>query len=128
MKITKKNERPTFARNVVLRRFELSITGEQLAERANVPYPTLAKIEAGISGGNPRTKEKIAKALGMTVDDLNTPSKAQSEAKDYEGKADLLGAIVMRLSFLDEDQLRAVLNTVEGLEVARSSTSTAKRL
>lgn len=70
MKKTKKAEKPAFAKNIVLRRKALGWSATVLAEKAEIPYPTLRDIEAGYNAGKEVTKNKIAKALGASISDL----------------------------------------------------------
>lgn len=46
------------------------MTDKELAERAGVALPTLAKIKAGKRSAKPATVGKIARALGVDVTDL----------------------------------------------------------
>lgn len=68
--ISIKKEKSTFAKNVVARRKALGWGADDLADNAKIGLQTVREIEAGISGGWQSTKEKIAKALGCTVEDL----------------------------------------------------------
>lgn len=52
-------------------RLKNNLTQEKLAIEASVPYTTLTKIESGvIKKPAVQTIAKIAKALGMTIDEL----------------------------------------------------------
>ena len=47
------------------------LTQEQLAKKANLPYATLTKIESNvITKPSIQTVTKIAKGLGVTIDEL----------------------------------------------------------
>lgn len=70
MKKTGKREKPIFAKNVIARRKSLKWSGHKLAEMADIPYPTLRDIEAGINAGRDETKRAIAKALGTNLSAL----------------------------------------------------------
>jgi DNA-binding XRE family transcriptional regulator len=72
LKKTKKTtkQKSILARNIIQGRERLGMSAEEFAELAGIPYPTLRDIEADISGGRQSTKEKIAKALGVGVEDL----------------------------------------------------------
>lgn len=72
-----KKEKPLLAKNIVARRKALGWKNANiLAEKAKIPYGTLRDIEAGYSGGQPDTREAIAKALGCSVNDLYQDSSA----------------------------------------------------
>lgn len=52
-------------------RKENSLTQDSLARKANIPYTTLTKIESNvITKPSIQTVEKIAKGLGITIDNL----------------------------------------------------------
>lgn len=52
-------------------RSKLSITQEELAIKAGIPYTTLSKIESGqVKNPTISTLKKIADALSVAVDDL----------------------------------------------------------
>ena len=52
-------------------RKEKKFTQDSLARRSDVPYTTLTKIEANvITKPSIQTVEKIAKGLGITIDNL----------------------------------------------------------
>jgi len=52
-------------------RKKLGLTQEQLAQKAEIPYATLIKIENGhVVNPTINTLQKIALALGVTVDEL----------------------------------------------------------
>ena len=59
------------AENIKRYRKERDLSQDNLARKADVTYSTLSKIEAGYNQ-NPRVKtvQKIAIALGVTIDDL----------------------------------------------------------
>lgn len=65
-----KREKPPFALNIIARRKGLGWNAHQLAEMAEIPYPTLRDIEGGVNAGREDTKSKIAKALKCSVADL----------------------------------------------------------
>jgi transcriptional regulator with XRE-family HTH domain len=59
------------AANIKRYRIKNGLSQEQLAQKAGVTYSTLAKLESGVNQ-NPKVKtlQQIAKALGVTLDDL----------------------------------------------------------
>jgi len=54
-------------------RMAAGYTQAQLAERAGIPLGTYKTIEAGYKTGRLPTVLKIARALGLTVEDLFAP-------------------------------------------------------
>jgi transcriptional regulator with XRE-family HTH domain len=52
------------------RRKELGLSRQELAERAGVPYPTLAQIETAYRKASPTRLRVIAEALGLSSADL----------------------------------------------------------
>lgn len=112
METTKKRprEKPVFARNVVSLRKAKGWSQHRLAEESGVAHPTIRDIEAGISGGWPKTRMAIAKALGVaeSVLHMENPTAPVTETKDQ-----LVGQLIRLLPALDERQLRAILNMVE---------------
>jgi len=67
----KSNNKSIIAENIKKYRNRLGISQDRLSKLADVTYNTIIKIEAG-TNKNPtiETLSKIAKALGVTVDDL----------------------------------------------------------
>ena len=65
------NHLSPLAKNIKKRRNELGISQDKLSKLANVTLHTLTKIESGATA-DPRieTVNKIANALGVTLDDL----------------------------------------------------------
>lgn len=52
-------------------RAKKDLTQDELAKKADIPYPTLAKIESGaVQNPSIDTVTKIAAGLGISVDDL----------------------------------------------------------
>ena len=52
-------------------RAKKDMTQDELAKKADIPYPTLAKIESeAVQNPSIDTVTKIAAGLGITVDDL----------------------------------------------------------
>ncbi len=52
-------------------RAKKDMTQDELAKKADIPYPTLAKIESGaVQNPSIETVVKIAAGLGIGVDDL----------------------------------------------------------
>ena len=59
------------AENIKRYRAKKGFSQEQLAQTAGVTYSALSKIEAGYhTDPRVRTLQKIARALGVTIDDL----------------------------------------------------------
>ena len=52
------------------RRYTLGLTLEQVAERAEISFSSLSKMERGIHGAHPATAPKLAKALNLSMDDF----------------------------------------------------------
>ena len=67
----KSNNKSKIAENIKKYRKKLGISQDKLSKLANVTYNTIIKIESG-ANKNPTitTLAKIAKALGVKVDDL----------------------------------------------------------
>jgi len=66
-----KTEMSKIGENIKKYRKKLGISQDTLSKKANLAFHTIAKIEAGATP-NPtiETLAKIAKALGVSVDDL----------------------------------------------------------
>lgn len=59
------------AENIRKYRNKLGLTQEALARKADISYNTIIKLETkGITDPRMITLKKIAKALGITIDDL----------------------------------------------------------
>jgi len=57
----------------------LKISQDQLAKKANIPFSTLVKIEAGYTlNPSMETLIKIADAFGVSLDEVVGESKARS--------------------------------------------------
>lgn len=57
--------------NIKKARKKRKLTQDKLARLADIPYTTLTKVETGvIKQPSVQTVAKIAKALGLTVDEL----------------------------------------------------------
>jgi len=67
----KSNNKSTIAENIKKYRNKLSVSQDRLSKLADITYNTIIKIESG-ANKNPtiETLSKIAKALGVGVDDL----------------------------------------------------------
>jgi len=67
----KSKDLPIIARNIKKYRARLGISQDKLSKLADITFHTITKIESG-STPNPgiETVMKIAKALGVTVNDL----------------------------------------------------------
>ena len=52
-------------------RAKKDMTQDELAKKANIPYPTLAKIESGaVQNPSIETVTKISVGLGISIDEL----------------------------------------------------------
>jgi len=67
----KSNNKSTIAENIKKYRNKMSVSQDRLSKLADITYNTIIKIESG-ANKNPtiETLSKIAKALGVGVDDL----------------------------------------------------------
>ena len=67
----KSNNKSTIAENIKKYRNKIGVSQDRLSKIADVTYNTIIKIESG-ANKNPtiETLAKIAKALGVGVDDL----------------------------------------------------------
>ncbi|HEC30844.1 MAG TPA: XRE family transcriptional regulator [Candidatus Yonathbacteria bacterium] len=65
------NKKSTIAKNIKKYREKVGVSQDRLSKLADVTYNTIIKIESG-ANTNPTidTMTKIAKALGVGVDDL----------------------------------------------------------
>ncbi len=61
------------------RRFELGLTLEQVAERAEMDFSNLSKMERGLMGAHVGTAHKLAVALDLPVNEI-VASLATTEA------------------------------------------------
>ncbi|MBT4731355.1 helix-turn-helix transcriptional regulator [Candidatus Woesearchaeota archaeon] len=65
------SSKTTIGDKVKVRRSKLGITQDALARKSDVPYTTLTKLESNvITKPSIQTIEKIAKGLGITIDNL----------------------------------------------------------
>jgi DNA-binding XRE family transcriptional regulator len=61
----------TISENIKKYRAKLSLTQDDLAKKADVKYTTLIKVESGVvNKPSVQTMAKIAKALGVLIEDL----------------------------------------------------------
>jgi len=61
----------TISENIKRLRNKLGITQDDLAKKADIKYTTLMKVESGaVNKPNVQTMAKIAKALGVFIEDL----------------------------------------------------------
>ena len=61
----------TIGEKIKKRRNEISLTQDELARKADIPYTTLVKIETGkVRNPSVDTVKKIASALNITIDEL----------------------------------------------------------
>jgi transcriptional regulator with XRE-family HTH domain len=106
---TSKYQKSIFVKNLISGRKKLGMSAEEFAEFADIKYQTLRDIEHGSSPGSARTKEKIAQALGTTVDNLNIPAVAPATSE----RADTILAALTLLQGLDDVKLRDVFSLIE---------------
>jgi len=63
--------RTTLGKQIKTRRLKLNLSQDKLARKADIPFSTLVKIEAGYTTGpSIDTVAKIADALGVGLDEL----------------------------------------------------------
>ena len=61
----------TISENIKRLRAKLSLTQDDLAKKADIKYTTLMKVESGtVNKPSVQTMAKIAKALGVSIEDL----------------------------------------------------------
>jgi DNA-binding XRE family transcriptional regulator len=61
----------TISENIKKIRANLGLTQDNLAKKADVKYTTLTKVESGVvNKPSVQTMAKIAKALGVSIEDL----------------------------------------------------------
>ena len=59
------------SQNIKKLRAKLGLTQDDLAKKANIKYTTLMKVESGtVNKPSVQTMAKIAKALGVSIEDL----------------------------------------------------------
>lgn len=64
-------EERTIGSKIKAWRAKKDMTQDELAKKADIPYPTLAKIESGaVRNPSIETVVKIADGLGVTLDNL----------------------------------------------------------
>ena len=57
--------------NIKKMRAKLGLTQDDLAKKADIKYTTLMKVESGtVNKPSVQTMDKIAKALGVSIEDL----------------------------------------------------------
>ena len=65
------NEKSTIAKNIKRLRKQRSLSQDKLPKLADISHNTIIKIESGvIQSPTMDTAQKIAKALGVSLDDL----------------------------------------------------------
>ena len=65
------NEKSTIAKNIKKLRKQRGLSQDKLSKLANISHNTIIKIESGaIQSPTMDTAHKIAKALGVSLDDL----------------------------------------------------------
>ena len=63
--------RKTIGENIKKIRAKLGLTQDDLAKKADIKYTTLTKVESGVvNKPSVQTMAKIAKALGVSIEDL----------------------------------------------------------
>lgn len=61
----------TISKNIKKLRAKLGLTQDDLAKKADIKYTTLMKLESGtVNKPSVQTMAKIAKALGVSIEDL----------------------------------------------------------
>jgi len=61
----------TISENIKKMRAKLGLTQDNLAKKADIKYTTLMKVESGtVNKPSVQTMAKIAKALGVSIEDL----------------------------------------------------------
>lgn len=61
----------TISENIKKMRAKLGFTQDDLARKADIKYTTLTKVESGaVNKPSVQTMAKIAKALGVSIEDL----------------------------------------------------------
>ena len=61
----------TISKNIKKMRAKLGLTQDDLAKKADIKYTTLMKVESGtVNKPSVQTMAKIAKALGVSIEDL----------------------------------------------------------
>ena len=61
----------TISKNIKKIRAKLGLTQDDLAKKADIKYTTLMKVESGtVNKPSVHTRAKIAKALGVSIEDL----------------------------------------------------------
>ena len=61
----------TISKNIKKLRAKLGLTQDDLAKKADIKYTTLMKVESGtVNKPSVQTMAKIAKALGVSIEDL----------------------------------------------------------
>ncbi|KKT73388.1 MAG: Helix-turn-helix domain protein [Microgenomates group bacterium GW2011_GWA2_44_7] len=61
----------TISENIKKLRAKLDLTQDDLAKKADIKYTTLMKVESGtVNKPSVQTMAKIAKALGVSIEDL----------------------------------------------------------
>lgn len=61
----------TISENIKKARAKLGLTQDDLAKKADIKYTTLTKVESGVvNKPSVQTMAKIAKALGVSIEDL----------------------------------------------------------
>jgi transcriptional regulator with XRE-family HTH domain len=81
-------------RKIAARREELGMSRKELAEITNLSYPYIAQIETGYRLPSTRHQVPIAKALGMSLDELfdteeSLPNtRTRREARGHRGSID----------------------------------------
>ncbi|HNZ86764.1 MAG TPA: helix-turn-helix transcriptional regulator [bacterium] len=61
----------TISENIKKMRTKLGFTQDDLAKKADIKYTTLMKVESGtVNKPSVQTMDKIARALGVSIEDL----------------------------------------------------------
>lgn len=124
-KMTKKTN-SYFTENVRrLRRAKGFRSAEAFAETADIKYPTYRDIEAGESEGHPETRQKIARALGVTEADLFRDPNSRADLANSTERANRtlrLQGLINRLSDDDFETVEATVINLLKLDISNEDT------
>lgn len=83
MRKSKEKVKTIFSKNVVLKRKELRMSQAGLAKKTGLGLNTIKSIEGGVTRqGNVDTKERIARALDCTVNELSIDASVIKDVQD----------------------------------------------
>lgn len=96
-----------------------NIKQNQLADKIGIEAPNVSRWVNGVTFPDEAHFARLCEALEISPEYFTVGPEGRKSAA-----TDLIGAIVMRLSFLDENQLRTVLGLVERLGSSRKTSAT----